>query len=78
MLDDGAYGADRGLFFRSIHGTLNHLLTADRPWFRRITGEVEGEAPTVLDQVLHDERDGLLVVRPERSLPERSDPSHHR
>lgn len=24
--------ADRGAFFRSIHGTLNHLLLADRRW----------------------------------------------
>jgi len=29
---------DRGAFFRSIHGTLNHLLVADRSWLGRFTG----------------------------------------
>ena len=33
------YEADAGLFFRSVHGTLNHLLLADRVWFGRFTGE---------------------------------------
>lgn len=30
---------DRQAFFRSIHGTLNHLLLADRAWLGRFTGE---------------------------------------
>ncbi|MGE0486072.1 MAG: DinB family protein [Gammaproteobacteria bacterium] len=38
-LDDAAYRADCGLFFRSIHGTLNHLLLADRVWYARLQGE---------------------------------------
>jgi uncharacterized damage-inducible protein DinB len=38
-LDDAAYRADCGLFFRSIHRTLNHLLLADRVWFGRVVGE---------------------------------------
>ncbi|MGB8281798.1 MAG: DinB family protein, partial [Pseudolabrys sp.] len=25
-IDDADYRADRGVFFRSLHGTLNHLL----------------------------------------------------
>ncbi|MGE5096614.1 MAG: DinB family protein [Betaproteobacteria bacterium] len=29
---------DTGAFFRSIHGTLNHLLLADRVWMGRFTG----------------------------------------
>jgi uncharacterized damage-inducible protein DinB len=29
---------DRRSFFRSIHGTLNHLLLADRVWFGRFIG----------------------------------------
>lgn len=36
-LDDVRYRADLGLFFRSIHGTLNHLLVADKVWFGRVT-----------------------------------------
>jgi len=29
---------DRGAFFSSIHGTLNHLLWGDRMWFGRFVG----------------------------------------
>jgi uncharacterized damage-inducible protein DinB len=29
---------DRGAFFKSIHGTLNHLLYGDRAWMGRFTG----------------------------------------
>lgn len=49
-LSDAERKADRGLFFGSIHGTLNHLLLADRIWLGRFTGE----PPTVqrLDQEL--------------------------
>ena len=31
--------ANLGAFFRSIHGTLNHILWADKIWLRRFTGE---------------------------------------
>jgi uncharacterized damage-inducible protein DinB len=30
---------DRGAFFKSIHGTLNHLLDGDRTWIERFTGK---------------------------------------
>jgi uncharacterized damage-inducible protein DinB len=30
---------DHGLFFKSIHSTLNHLLWGDRAWMRRFTGK---------------------------------------
>ena len=30
---------DMGAFFKSIHGTLNHILLADRIWMGRFTGE---------------------------------------
>lgn len=29
---------DLGAFFRSVHGTLNHILYADRAWMNRFTG----------------------------------------
>lgn len=35
-LSDEARRADRGAFFKSIHGTLNHLLWADTMWMSRI------------------------------------------
>ncbi len=34
-LSDAERNADRGAFFRSIHGTLNHLLYGDLNWFGR-------------------------------------------
>ena len=37
-LSDSDYRADRGAFFKSMHGTLNHLLAADRIWMKRFTG----------------------------------------
>ncbi len=39
-------------YFRSLHGTLNHLLVADRIWLHRLTGE--GEAPSRLDATLYE------------------------
>jgi uncharacterized damage-inducible protein DinB len=33
------YRRDSGLFFKSIHGTLNHLLVVERLWRGRLTGQ---------------------------------------
>ena len=38
-LPDADYRSPRGAFFGSLHGTLNHLVVADRIWMRRFTGE---------------------------------------
>lgn len=38
-LGDDARKEDRGAFFRSIHGTFNHLLLADSIWMQRFTGD---------------------------------------
>jgi uncharacterized damage-inducible protein DinB len=40
-----------GVFFKSLIGTLNHLLVADRIWMKRFTGG--GEAPATLDMIIH-------------------------
>lgn len=58
---DADYRADRGAFFKSLHGTLNHLLVGDRVWMRRFTGE--GEAPTRLDAILHEDFHDLRGAR---------------
>ncbi|MEL6505338.1 MAG: DinB family protein [Pseudomonadota bacterium] len=47
------YRRDCGAFFKSLHGTLNHLLVADQIWMHRFTKE--GPCPTALDQILHDD-----------------------
>jgi uncharacterized damage-inducible protein DinB len=60
-LPDADYRADRGAFFKSIHGTLNHLLVGDRIWMRRFTGT--GDAPKQLDTILFDDFEALRVAR---------------
>ena len=36
VLTDAQRRDDRGLFWKSLHGTLNHLLWADRQWMSRL------------------------------------------
>jgi uncharacterized damage-inducible protein DinB len=60
-LADADYRGDRGAFFGSVHGTLNHLLATDRIWMRRFTGE--GEAPDRLDAILFEELAPLRAAR---------------
>jgi uncharacterized damage-inducible protein DinB len=51
QLDDASRKADMGAFFKSIHGTLNHLLLADRVWMGRFIGPVF--VPSSLADELH-------------------------
>jgi uncharacterized damage-inducible protein DinB len=44
-IDDAERRRDRGAFFRSVHGTLNHLLFGDRIWMGRFTGRAYAYAP---------------------------------
>ena len=60
-LDGEQYRADRGAFFKSVHGTLNHLLVTDRIWMQRFTGE--GDAPNRLDAILFESFDDLRAAR---------------
>jgi uncharacterized damage-inducible protein DinB len=60
-LSDEQYRADRGAFFKSMHGTLNHLLTADWVWMNRFTGE--GPAPERLDTIHHEQLADLRRTR---------------
>ena len=53
QLSDADYRADRGAFFKSMHGTLNHMVVADRIWMHRFTGT--GDAPTQLDAILYED-----------------------
>jgi uncharacterized damage-inducible protein DinB len=60
-LSEPDYRADRGAFFKSVHGTLNHLLVGDRIWMQRFTGA--GELPRSLDAILHDDFASLRAAR---------------
>ena len=44
---------DRGAFFKSIHGSLNHLLLADKIWMGRFLGKAFSASS--LDQELHSD-----------------------
>jgi len=57
-LPDGDYRRDVGLFFKSIHGTLNHLLVGEHHlWFVRFAG---GVSPKVeLNAEVEPDRDRL-------------------
>src|SRR6266849_9955501 len=65
-LPEADYRADRGAFFKSMHGTLNHLLVTDRIWMQRFTGE--GTAPDRLDAILFEELDALRAAREAEDL----------
>lgn len=60
-LSDVDYRTNRGAFFGSMHGTLNHLLVADRIWMHRFTGK--GDCPTQLNAVLFDDFKALRAAR---------------
>jgi uncharacterized damage-inducible protein DinB len=60
-LSEADYRADRGAFFKSLHGTLNHLLVGDRIWMARFTGT--GEMPKSLDAILCDDFVSLHAAR---------------
>lgn len=67
--------AERGAFFGSIFGTLNHLVVADTIWLKRVAqGGVHSAGldpvpgwptPTALDQRLHDDLPALRQRRNE-------------
>lgn len=59
VLPEADYREDTGLFFRSIHGTLNHLLVAgDRVWYRRFAEGVSPQGVQLSDE-LETERSAL-------------------
>ena len=60
-LSDQAYRLHIGVFFGSLHGTLNHFLVTDRLWLKRLTGE--GDHPNRLDAILYEGRAELTRAR---------------
>ena len=59
-LDEHDYRRDLGLFFKSVHGTLNHLLVAEHGlWLRRFA---EGVSPKLaLDEEVEPDRQRLAA-----------------
>jgi uncharacterized damage-inducible protein DinB len=61
QLSEADYRRDVGAFFKSMHGTLNHLLLTDRLWLKRLTGQ--GEHPNQLNAIIYDDRQALAAAR---------------
>jgi uncharacterized damage-inducible protein DinB len=60
-LPDEAYRRHVGAYFGSLHGTLNHLLTGDRIWMRRLTGS--GDHARELNAIAYDDLKSLHAAR---------------
>lgn len=60
-LPEAEYLKPRPAFFKSIHGTLNHILVGDRTWLGRLIGREPGILS--LDQILYADLAGLRVAR---------------
>lgn len=60
-LSEAEAKADLGAFFRSVHGTLNHLMVTDLIWLARFRGQ--RNPPFALDHILHDDREELRAAR---------------
>ena len=53
-LSELSYRLHTGVYFGSLHGTLNYLLLTDRLWLKRLTGE--GDYPNDLNAILYENR----------------------
>jgi uncharacterized damage-inducible protein DinB len=60
-LTPAACRENKGAFFGSLHGTLNHILAADRIWMKRFTGS--GDVPGRLDAILFEDVEELRQAR---------------
>ena len=60
-LPDTDFRADKGAFFGSLHGTMNHLLVADRIWLRRFTEA--GPEHARLNEIAYDALPDLQAAR---------------
>jgi uncharacterized damage-inducible protein DinB len=60
-LPEELYTKNVGAYFRSLHGTFNHLLVADRIWMRRLTGA--GSHPNQLNATLFEDLPSLHAAR---------------
>lgn len=62
-LPDAERRADRGVFWRSIHGTLNHILWGDRTWLARFGLGSPPAGPIADSDRLIAEFDALRAAR---------------
>jgi uncharacterized damage-inducible protein DinB len=63
QLPQEKYLKDVSAYFKSLHGTLNHLLATDRIWMYRLTGT--GSQVSRLNTILFDDLPALSAARRE-------------
>jgi uncharacterized damage-inducible protein DinB len=61
QLPEALYRREVGAYFKSLHGTLNHILVADLIWMWRLTGV--GEHPPRLNAIVCDNLADLSTMR---------------
>lgn len=61
QLTDEQYQTDCKVFFKSMNGTLNHILVADWVWMDRFEGK--STAPKILEAIIHPKLDDLRQAR---------------
>src|SRR4051794_34903470 len=66
QLSDEERKRDRGAFFKSIHGTLNHILWGDRAWLGRFDGRQYPSGP--VGEWLYEDFAALREARVELDL----------
>ena len=62
LLSNEQRKTDRGLFWKSVHGTLNHLMWADRQWMSRFDGWPANTVANTASRSRH-RRQGLEDIR---------------
>ncbi|MEM7177774.1 MAG: DinB family protein [Pseudomonadota bacterium] len=60
-LSEADYRADLGAYFKSVEGTLNHLMIGDLLWIARFRGQAMPKLP--LTDILHDNLPDLTAAR---------------
>jgi uncharacterized damage-inducible protein DinB len=63
QLTDAQRREDRGLFWRSLHGTLNHLLWGDRQWMSRFSDWPKNTIPNPQSPTLFTSYEALKQER---------------
>jgi uncharacterized damage-inducible protein DinB len=61
-LSDAEYRRPTGVYFGSLHGTLNHLLSTDRIWLRILTTGIGNDLDPA-DVILFDDLPSLTAAR---------------
>lgn len=60
IMSDAHYRQDSGLFFTSVHGTLNHMLVGEQHWYSRLAEGISLKLP--LNAELEPDRTALAAA----------------